>query len=157
MSRIFSMTIDPHAANKSWVVYRLFDADGIVQYIGHCRLSQMTSFPDARGHVMFAKVFPAGANLTLEVLSIYVDRLSAKNAIWDYFKDNPRPLMNNMGVWQGGSVAVRCVETGEVFDSIHQCAKAHGLTTNALSRHLAGKIGFKSVKGKTYERAVPSH
>lgn len=49
---------------------------------------------------------------------------------------------------------VRCVETGEVFESIHACARAHNLQPSHLSAHLRGlqhAVGgrhYKYAKGK---------
>lgn len=50
------------------------------------------------------------------------------------------------------SSAVRCVETGELFKTSYEAAKTLGLTFSALSNHLNGKKGFKTVKGLTFER-----
>lgn len=47
---------------------------------------------------------------------------------------------------------IRCNETGEIFESVAAAAKAHDLTYQALHNHLKGKVGHRTVKGKTYER-----
>jgi hypothetical protein len=44
---------------------------------------------------------------------------------------------------------IRCIDTGEVFQSLTQTAKAHGISTNGLSLHLRGIQS--NVGGKKYE------
>ena len=46
---------------------------------------------------------------------------------------------------------VRCVETGEVFESIRDCARAHAVQPSHLSAHLKGKL--HAVGGKHYKYA----
>lgn len=45
---------------------------------------------------------------------------------------------------------IECLETGERFTSVTSAAAKHGLTLSALSYHLRGLNGHKTVKGKTY-------
>jgi hypothetical protein len=44
---------------------------------------------------------------------------------------------------------VKCIQTGEVFESIHACSRAHNLTPANLCAHLKGKLS--SVKKRTYK------
>lgn len=50
------------------------------------------------------------------------------------------------------STQVQCVETGEVYRSAYECARALGLNQSALCNHLNGKVGFKTVRGLTFHR-----
>lgn len=47
---------------------------------------------------------------------------------------------------------IKCNETGEIFESANAAAKAHDLTYSALHNHIKGKVGHRTVKGKTYSR-----
>lgn len=44
---------------------------------------------------------------------------------------------------------VKCIQTGEVFESIHACARAHDLTPSNLCAHLKGKL--YAVKRRQYK------
>ena len=44
---------------------------------------------------------------------------------------------------------VKCIQTGEVFESIHACSRAHNLTPANLCAHLKGKL--PAVKKRTYK------
>lgn len=53
-----------------------------------------------------------------------------------------------------GPKIIVCNETGEVFDSLSDAVKKNGGDIPAMSRHLSGKAGHKSVNGFTYEPYV---
>lgn len=48
--------------------------------------------------------------------------------------------------------AVRCIETGETFETLTSVAAAFDCDISALSRHLSGRKGFRTVAGHTFER-----
>jgi len=55
---------------------------------------------------------------------------------------------------------VLCVETGIVFESIQHVAAAMKLNPSTLSNHLNGRIGYRHVRGWTFERSgkfKPNH
>lgn len=58
--------------------------------------------------------------------------------------------------WQKGKRTdarpIKCNETGETFKSANAAATAHNVNYIQLLNHLNGKIGFKTVKGRTYSR-----
>lgn len=54
---------------------------------------------------------------------------------------------------QGGvGNAVRCIETGEIYDSQRQACIDLDLTQAALSQHLNRRTGYKTVRGHTFEK-----
>ncbi len=151
----FTFTIEPDQMARAWVVYKLKDAAGAVQFVGHCRLSQIAGVPDARANNYFRAIFPPGRPMTVEVINILYARHHAQNELWKYLRENGRPFMLAHGTHQSlKSVPVVCEQTGEKFASIQDACKAHGLTPSALSNHLAQRAGYQSVKGKTYSRGV---
>ena len=156
-----NFTIDPDQLPRAWAVYRLRDASGTVQYVGHCRMSQLAALPDARANPFFRAVFPPGRPLTVEVLSIEPHRIAAQNGLWRYIQQHGRPFMIAHGVRPSlkGSPVV-CDQTGEKFATIKAACDAHGVSQSALSNHLANRPGYATVKNKTYSRgqsAVPLH
>lgn len=47
---------------------------------------------------------------------------------------------------------IKCNETGEIFETANAAARAHDLSYSALHNHINGKVGHRTVKGKTYSR-----
>lgn len=47
---------------------------------------------------------------------------------------------------------VRCIESGEVFNSMYQASKELGISFASLSNHINGKKGHGSAKGLHFER-----
>lgn len=45
------------------------------------------------------------------------------------------------------SIKIKCVETGQIFDSLHDCERKTGCYFNHISNHLNGKRGYSHVKG----------
>lgn len=69
-------------------------------------------------------------------------------------KAKPNILTSKHAVHSTRKRPVQCVETGEVFESIHDCARAHHIQPNHLSNHLRG-LGH-AVGGRHYKYAKPS-
>lgn len=153
MESVIKFKIEPDHLSRAWVFYRLFDAAGTIQYVGHCRFSQLSALPDARAHELFRAIFPPGRPMTIEVLNIAPGRTAAQNLMWQYMQQHGRPFMLSHGVRPGmkGS-PLTCNETGEKFFTIVEACRAHGISQSALSNHLAHKPGYATVKGKTYIR-----
>lgn len=63
-----------------------------------------------------------------------------------------RDAMERIGkIEKGISRAVMCVETGQQWTSALTCARDAGLSYSQLLGHLNGRVGYKSVKKKTYK------
>lgn len=46
---------------------------------------------------------------------------------------------------------VRCVESGELYQSAFRCAQKEGINYSQLHKHLNRMSGYRKVSGKTYE------
>lgn len=61
----------------------------------------------------------------------------------------------NTDIKRGGTgKAVKCVQTGQVYDSQRQACIDLELSACALSNHLRGVTGHKTVKGYTFENVT---
>ncbi len=148
-----NLTIEPDQLYRAWIVYTLKDAHGTIQYVGHCRLSQLSGLPDARANSLFRYIFPPGRPLTVDMVHIGVRATDARNFMWQWIQEHGRPFMLLQGIRAGQrGVPLVCNETGEVFDTISAACEAHGVAQSAISNHLANRPGFATVKGKTYAR-----
>lgn len=151
MTPLMILTTPPAFLTRAWAVYTLHDSAGTFQFIGTCRLAQISSTPDARANKFFQHIFPDGWPMTLTLLSVHPSRKHGLNEVWKHIQVHGRPFMLAHGTTFQRGIPVVCNETGEKFTNSRAAAFAHGLTTSALSNHLARKPGHMTVRGKTYK------
>lgn len=126
---------------NQWVVYGIQDAMTLtVLYIGSCELRKLMTLPDWNGN--------PEQSITLSVLGTFPTSYEARNFQYECVKVNDLTKTMRENRYR----FVRCVETGEIFKTMAECAKAHELSQSNLANHLLGKAGYKSVKGKHYVR-----
>lgn len=65
-----------------------------------------------------------------------------------------RQLAGAWGVYS--DVVVLCEQTNVTYANANQAAKALGASQAAVSQHLRGKTGYRTVKGFTF-RHIPAH
>ncbi|QWY83186.1 hypothetical protein [Rhizobium phage RHph_X2_24] len=140
-----------------YAVYMHEDAiENRVLYIGVTRLDELFTFNDALCNSMWSDTVdrPEIVNLSVRVVALTEDE---REAIMEQRRliAEHRPFCNVKGYWVAPSrQKILCIETGEIFNSISDVEKAHGISRSAMSNHLNGKTGFKSVRGRTYKRTV---
>lgn len=110
-----------------------------VLFLGYGKLSTVVTLQDFRRSL----AYNPEAVYTMTIIDREPDR-----EVMDMYK----AMYNPIECMAPKSSAVRCVETGEVFKTSYEAAKTLGLTFSALSNHLNGKKGFKTVKGLTFAR-----
>lgn len=66
--------------------------------------------------------------------------------------NHQRNLNDIYGINRTNSTMIECVETGERYESVEKAAQAIGGAASAISPHLRGVAGFKTVKGYTFRR-----
>lgn len=136
--------------NENYVIYNLRDAQtAALIYVGTCKQSQVMTIPDARSNPLFASTFKENTKFILNVTHVLPDRASAMECYAAQIKFWGMPEMIRAHSLAKG---VQCLNTGEIFASIKDAAQAHGLDQAALSRHLRGIAGHRTVKGKMYCR-----
>ena len=136
-----------------WLAYRLHRLPGLAPYMGVCRISEMMNIPDAKKHPMFARFFPDCSEAEIELLGMFESKRDA--LIWrnKFLGTHGNLPMNGYFASYRGKVAVRCVDTDEVFETITECAQAHGISASNLSKHLKGHPNYRAVGGRKYEYA----
>ena len=138
----------PEEMSSAWCMYTLLDKETAkTVYVGHCLLSEVFNMPDAR----LTPSFDEGKPVILRVGIIALDKIDVKTAAQEILNKDGTPPWNRAALCTRNS-AIKCIDTGEVFASVKEAVKAHGLTQSALSNHLNGKKGYKQVKGRTYRR-----
>lgn len=139
-----------------YAVYQHKDVNGTIQYIGYTPLADLFSLDDALSNTEWQNFYSKNDEfLEIEVLSLTTDEQEAiresGRLIMEY-----RPPCNVKGMHINTKYQdVVCIETGERFRNARACAHAHNLTYSHLYNHLRGKPGHKTVKGRTYNYAIP--
>ena len=138
------------------VVYTLHDEAGAVQYIGFCKYKQLLSTPDARKNLLFGKIFSDDAEIFINPICMVADHTEARNYVWDWLKHNPRPYMMKYGGAFGQKKKIKCVETGEIFESVKAASEYAGVPKSTMSMHLRNWSGVDTVRGKRYVYDISS-
>lgn len=126
---------------------------GQVIYIGICTVRDAYSAPDARNNTEWVKMTANHEPITVNVLFASENANDCINYRYKLFKDQTMPICNAKGQYFAGvKLHVRCIETGEIFESQAHCARTLGLNKSQLCNHLNRLPGFKTVKGRTFEK-----
>lgn len=130
------------------------DPEAII-YIGVCPLRDMLLGPDAAQNSEWLKMVNPNHSLTVTLLAIGPSAECYNHRVRMLHSMTVKPICNQRGVLLSlAAQPFRCDQTGQVFQSQVECARIMGLSQPALSNHLAGKIGWKRVKGYTFSRIV---
>lgn len=133
-----------------YVVYSL--TSDALNYIGVCKMGEISYVPDARENVLFGQYFPNDHISTMEILYVNENR---SNCLIHASKliEQHKPVMNKRGYHLNRSNApIVCNETGEVFQTMLEVVAAHKINLSSLSQHLHNRPRYKTIKGKTYKR-----
>ena len=104
------------------------------QHVGACNGGQAV-------HRMVADTWVPNPNHHKEVNHINGDKNdnSVENLEWTTRSENLRHAWRT-GLNKGRSIRIRIVETGEVYESLSECARRIGGDKGAISKCLAGKL-----------------
>lgn len=143
-----------HEIGRLWCLYHHHDVDDVLSYIGVCKLIELFQCPDARQNSEWIRRFGDNEAVVIKLQMTSTDEILCNNARFRQVQEL-KPICNMIGYsYHGAKMKITCIETGETFASISECARVHCLTQSALSNHLNNKPGHKSVKGKTYRKGV---
>lgn len=141
-----------------YAVYMHIDHDDKIHYIGVTPLSVLFTLEDAHSNSMWNEMF----SQPLTTLQIKVCCLtdSEREAMIEQRRliGIHRPICNIKG-YNATTYRqhIKCVETGEIFETMTEAARAHNLVYSQLNSHVNRKPGHKSVKGRTYIRTMESN
>lgn len=135
------------------VVYINRDGDGVVQYVGLCDFNEMWKYPDAMQNSEWLIKFTSSMSVLHTEITFMTDEIKEAHQQRRDLVAKYRPHCNVKGIYVSKQKQpIICNETLERFDTASDVVKAHQISPSALSNHLNGKIGFKTVKGRTYSR-----
>lgn len=143
----FNHIYNANAMKTEHIVYHVFEPITLeLLYIGNCALNQFVHAPDLRSNAQFR------SNIDYLICShgVYADKsmgMQEQGIQVELMREMP-PYNKKGRV--NFRTPIKCNETGEVFRTIKDAAFAHGCGQSNLSNHLNNRVGFRSVKGKTY-------
>lgn len=136
--------LNPETIDTTYIVYVLSDTNGPF-YAGTVKSSDLPRFKGAH--------FSNG-EIMLNQIAVKDTLAFAQDCVLKWCLDHNRPDIRERFVsalkrYKNGRM-VKCVETGEQFISINKACDALKVTYAQLYNHLAGKKGYRSVRGKHY-------
>jgi len=140
------MFIDFNKLDETYVVYKLLTEKRVTIYVGYEKLRNVFRF----SKILRNSSFDLSKPLKFEMVAIYDNREAAKSEAIKTRRYFYARLYREKALSQ--YTLVRCVETGKIYKNIATVCRCEGLQTGNMSMHLAGKTGYKTVKGKTYVR-----
>lgn len=148
-------TIDPRTWSdpNQWAVYShaLPAAPDTPLWVGYCRAHDVLACPDARVSPAWREALGAQPALVVTVHSLHNSGHHAMRAVLRLMRA-ARPLVNGTvpDAPIGNCRPVRCIETGEVFESCAALARRTGIHASQLSVYLQRRDG-RALRGLHYE------
>lgn len=150
------LTLTRHQMQTAMCVYSHM-IDGSLVWVGICPVRDAYSAPDARNNSEWIKMTVNDTPVTVTVLHASENVNDCINFRYRMFKEQGVPVCNAKGTFYSNVlINVRCIETGEIFESQADCARTLGLNKSQLCNHLNRLPGYKSVKGRTFEKCRPA-
>jgi len=140
------------AITKKWCVYAHWYGDPpIVRWLGVCPLHQYVLAPDASENSEWRRLMTNGANLYAQLIAILETRNDAINHRFRMLKVI-QPHCNTAGHEINRFSKVYCFENKETYQSAAHAARTLNIAPSALSNHLSGRVGYKTVGGYTFKK-----
>lgn len=133
-----------------YAVYKI-SIDNQPFYIGMCKHSQLFELPDAKKNSEFLERIKYVEKFTLEIIASGRDEEQLKLLQIFHIHINS-PYCNIYGKVAFAKKRVKCLQTHNEFDSIKSAAEFAGCKPDSMSKHLAGRKGYGTLKGLTFER-----
>lgn len=133
---------------KIWAVYFLRNGlTGDIIHVGSQPMTKIFSF----GDVVDNPKINLDDRYQIEIVELHENKGMADRSVAEQIRrHNLHDLLKAKAAFKNGQI--RCIDTGELFGSVPEAARAHNCDQGALYKHVQRKPGFKTVKGKMYER-----
>lgn len=135
------------------MVYALYNSSNEYIFLGIGEFGEIHYLADAKKNPRFANCFPDGV-VNVHILGGFTTRIDAFKffmSIYNQPNMQSPPIMHC--TTERPKAPVKCIDTGEVFESLTHCSKAHGINASNLSKHLRGHKNYRTVKQRRYEYA----
>lgn len=127
-------------------------------FIGCCELHAVSALPDAWTYTRFAETVKPDDTVRLTIMGIFSSRPEAEGlqgslvAVENVHVNKYSPRCEATAPRGTRGWKVRDKDNAMIYPSANVAARSIGVTSSAMSQHLAGKI--PTLKGRTFERLV---
>lgn len=152
------LQVDLKQAGSEIAVYSVA-FDGLVCYVGRCKLRELFRTPDAISRPAFAAMLKSAKSVILTVHLVTDDR-EASAVEWYRQFDAAFPILNGARVpprihsAHVPNMPVVDLETGEIFANASEACAAFGINPGNMSKHLRSMVGFTTVAGRRFQYAT---
>jgi hypothetical protein len=146
---------DPRKLDELYCVYdhRILNQDREWQpiYIGHGKFNTHLQFVEARRNSEWQKIATTAPMIRVKLLAFADTMIEASNYAFKLIREQ-RPHCNIHGRQPTRSQPVRCLQTGMEFETASAAAKHYGISVSAMSNHLNGLPGYKTLHKMIFTR-----
>lgn len=132
------------------------ELDGSVIWVGHCPIVEVFRAPDAHDNNVWCELMRGRQNdLVTRIVATDVNWSDDLKPVWlrYYMKYKTRANFEGQSIKYSRGY-IMCVADGFKYRTQAQCAEFYGIAQSALSAHLAGKPGHKTINGKIFIRVT---
>lgn len=120
-------------------------------YIGLCEMKNIGRMPDAFKNSEFKRIIYTMSEFELEILHVGRD-LKHCETLRDFHALTKRSHCNENGTVLFENVKVICLDNNARFSSVKEAAEYAGCTPDSMSKHLANRKGYGTIKGLRYDK-----
>lgn len=132
--------------DKLWI-YGVYDKSSNLVFMNYGSLKEIVSMSPFRA----LDKFNEEECYTFVLIQPCESKLAAENALASWINNSElegkTPPMNIYSMNYNNRYLIQCVENGRFYQSASEVAKIFGVAQSALSNHLRGAPGYKSVRG----------
>lgn len=138
----------------TFYVYTVSEPDGPILFVGLDLLSNLVRFRELMKNPEFDPFKTYEIELRESAPNPFEGRRAQYRLLNELFGCNTPPLNRSQNL--SHHMSVLCEQTGIIYRSAAEACDNLNLSQSQLSQHLAGKRGYKSVKGYTFRYVPPT-
>lgn len=133
---------------QSYCVYEVWK-DTKVIYVGVTQLINVMRLNDAKRIAEFLRMLADTDTISIAIKYVS-DRIDCHRRRDMMMRSMPyMPHCNNPRNL-GRMAKIQCNEDGMIFDTQAEAAEYYGFTQSSMSSHLIGRMGYRTLRGKTF-------
>lgn len=134
----------------------LHSIGGVVHYAGYCRLTELFRAPDAHRNVVWRAVVMPSNEVEVMVTNTFYGEHAMRKAMdaARAFAKQFNPVCNINAQIVPSKQVIKCVETGQVFQTAAEVCKLYGMHASNFSVYLNRAEPGAKIKGLTFVKVM---